>query len=325
MSKIYEFFSGTNNKKGGVSKEEPSKVLSGGYFFKLLRRSFHKLTGLNLVFVLCNFPIFFVLYGLTGNLNETVDTPTSPLFAQLYGIMQYEQNPVTASLGGIFGISTDLQIVSTASRILLYSGFLLVITLGLSSVGLFYVLRNMVRGDYVSVWSDFFSAIKKNLKQGLMLGIIDAAIILFLVYDFAYYRQNAHIFFINVFYYAIIIFSIVYFIMRFHMYTILVTFDLPLRKIFKNAFLLTVLGLKRNLALLLSSILIALINIYIYIFLPTIGFLLVLIFTIALLSFLGAYCVYPAIKKYMIDPYYEEHPEEKPEEITTEKVFIDRE
>ena len=299
--------------------------MGAGYYFKLLGRSFSKLTGLNLVFFLCNFPVFFVLYGISGNLNPTVNAPTSPLYAQLYGIMQYEQSPISAALYGIFGISTDFFVMSLASRILIYSGaLLLVFTLGLSSVGMFYILRNTVRSEYVSVWHDFFGAIKKNLRQGIIVGIIDALLIAFLAFDFYSYRQNADIFLMNVFYYAIILFCIIYYVMRIYIYTILVTFDLPIRKIFKNAFLMAVLGMKRNIVALLSSILILFLSFYIFILLPTVGSLLIFIFTVALIGFTCSYCVYPVIKKYMIDPYYEEHPEERPEEPNVEPVFKDR-
>ncbi|PKM61224.1 MAG: hypothetical protein CVU97_07330 [Firmicutes bacterium HGW-Firmicutes-21] len=327
LGNLYDFFSRTNNKYNiGVTKEEidQSKDMGAGYFFKLFRRSFSKLTALNLVFLLCNFPIFFLLYGISGNLNTTVNTPTSPLFAQLYGIMQYEQNPLTAALNGVIGNSTELSVVSVASRILIYFGYALIITVGLSSVGMFYVLRNMVRSEYVSVWHDFFATIKKNLKQGIIIGILDSLIILLLGYDILIYGANTDNFLMSVFYFAVIIFSFIYFIMRYYIYTILVTFDLPIKKIYKNAFLLAVLGIKRNIIAILATVVVALISIYIFILLPTVGLLLVFIFSLSVVGFIGAYCTYPNIKRYMIDPYYEEHPEELPEESDEEPIFKDR-
>ncbi|HBR30902.1 MAG TPA: hypothetical protein DD733_02345 [Clostridiales bacterium] len=327
MGKIYEFFSGTNKQNNtGVSKEEIelSKKMGFGYFFKLLKRSMGKLTTLNLVFSLCNFPIVFFLIGRLGGLNETVNTPTNPLFAQLYGIMQYKQSPSTSALYGILGNSTDLQIVSDASRVFMCLGLLLVITVGLSSIGFFYVLRGLARSEYVSVWRDFFDAIKKNFKQGIIIGVIDSLIIYVLLYDFASYYMNSGDFLINVFYFAIILFILIYFVMRFYIYTILVTFDLPIKKIFKNALILSILGFKRNAVALIGSAALILISIYLSILLPHLGIVLPFVITISVIGFLGAYCIYPTIKKYMIDPYYKEHPEELPEESDEEPIFKDR-
>lgn len=327
MGKLYDFFSSTNNKNdSGVSKEEiaQSKKMGFNYFFKLLKRSFGKLTTLNLVFTLCNIPIFFVLFGLSGNLNSTVNTPTSPLYPQLYGIMQYHQSPTTAALNGILGNSTDLQVVSDATKVFLYSGLLLIFTIGISSVGFFYVLRNLARSEFVSVWREFFDTIKKNFKQGIILGLFDSLICYMLIFDFVNYKLNTGAFVMNVFYFATILFILVYFIMRFYMYTILVTFDLPLRKIFKNSILLAALGFKRNVLAIVGSIILIILSFYIYILLPQAGMVLPFIFTVALIGFLGTYCTYPTIKKYMIDPYYEEHPEELPEESDEKPIFKDR-
>ncbi|HAN21052.1 MAG: hypothetical protein A2Y15_08315 [Clostridiales bacterium GWF2_36_10] len=327
MGNIFDFFSSTNNKNNfGVTKEEikQAQKMGFGYFFKLLRRSFGKLTGLNVVFIICNLPILLALFGLSGDLNATVNTPTNPLYAQLYGVMQYEQNPLTAALNGILGNSTDLQIVSDASRILMYSGLLIILTIGLSSAGMYYVLRNLAKSEFVTVWRDFFGAIKKNYKQALIIGLLDSLICYILAYDFITYQANIGDFLMNIFYIAIIVFALMYLIMRNYMYTIIVTFDLPLKKVLKNSFLLSVLGLKRNIVGLIGSVFILLLSVYLFILLPTAGALLPFVLTISLISFIGAYCAYPVIKKYMIDPYYDEHPEERPQEPNIEPIFKDR-
>lgn len=327
MGKLYNYFSGTNNKYDtGVSKNEYNKgqKMDSNNFFKLLKRSFSKLSGLNLVFILCNIPFFFFLFGISGNLNATVNTPTNPLYAQLYGVMQYDQNPLTAALNGILGNSADIQIISDASNVFIYSGLLLIITIGLSSAGMFYVLRNIARSEYVSVWHEFFGAIKKNFKQAFIVGILDSFICFTLAFDYISYKANTGNFMFNIFYFTIIIFAFIYFIMRIYIYTIIVTFDLPLKKVFKNAYLLSMLGFKRNFAGLLGIASVLLLSFYIYIFLPTAGIILPFMFTISLISFIGAYCAYPIIKKHMIDPYYEEHPEELPEESDVEPIFKDR-
>jgi uncharacterized membrane protein YesL len=327
LGKIFNFFSGTDNKKDtGVDKEEikKDKKMGTGYFFRLLRRSMLKMTGLNLIFLLCNITILFVLYGIGGYMDQSVNTPTNPVYAQLYGIMLNDHSPSVMALNGIIGASTGIKIMSTASKIFIYSGLLLIFTSGFSSIGMAYVTRGIIRGEYVSTWNEFFSAIKKNFKQGLFISVIDALIIFFLAYDYIQYSANTGAFVWNMFYFAIIMFMIIYFIMRYYIYTILVTFDLPLTKIFKNAFLLSVLGFKRNIVMLIGSVLAVFLNIYIFAFLPSVGMILPAMFTVSLLWYIGIYCSYPVIGKYMIDPYYKDHPDELPEEPDEKPIFRDK-
>lgn len=326
MSKIYNLFSGTENKKGkGVDKKEleEAKKMGWGYFFKLLGRSIRKLTGLNLTFLLCNIVILFVLYGISGQMDDYVSAPSNPLYGQLYGIMLNDRSPSVMALNGIIGVSSSIRVVSTASKVFIYLSALLVFTLGLSAVGMTYVVRGIVRSEYVSTWSDFFGAIKKNFKQGIIISVLDALILFILGYDFIQYRANAGAFLYGTFYIAIIVFLLTYLVMRYYIYTILVTFDLPITKIFKNAFLLSVLGIKRNIVLLLGSALVVFASINLFLILPGIGLILPGIFTIALLWYIGIYCTYPVINKYMIEPYYKEHPEELPKESDEEPIFKD--
>ena len=327
MSKVFNFFSGTENKKGkGVDKKEleEAKKMGWGYFFKLLGRSMRKLTSLNLTFLLCNIVVLFVLYGLSGRMDDYVSAPTNPLYGQLYGIMLNDRSPTVMALNGILGVSTSIRVVSTASKVFIYLSALLVFTLGLSAIGMTYVIRGIVRREYVSPWSDFFGAIKKNFRQGIFISVLDALFLFILGYDLVQYRANAGTFIYGTFYIAIIIFLLTYLVMRYYIYTILITFDLPIRKIFKNAFLLTVLGLKRNIVLLLGSAFVVFASIYVFLLFPNVGLILPGIFTISLLWFIGIYCTYPVIDKYMIEPYYEEHPEERPKEPDEEPIFRDR-
>lgn len=326
MGKLFNFFSGTDNKNGkGVDKEELQEAKKAGfrYFFKLLRRSMSKLTGLNLIFLLCNIVVLFVLFGISGLMDDYVSAPSNPLYGQLYGIMLNDRSPSVMALNGIIGVSTSIRAVSTASKVFVYLSALLIFTFGLSSIGMTYITRGIVRGEYVSTWSDFFSAIKKNFKQGIVISILDALIIVILAYDFVQYKANAGVFIYGAFYFAIILLMLTYFVMRYYIYTILITFDLPIRKIFKNAFLLSVLGIKRNILLILGSVLVVLTSIYLFLLLPSVGLILPGIFTISLLWLMGVYCTYPVINKYMIEPYYEEHPEERPVEPDEEPIFKD--
>ena len=99
---------------------------------------------------------------------------------------------------------------------------------------------------------------------------------------------------------------IIYMIFRFYTYLMVVTFDMKLMKIFKNALIFVVLGIKRNIMALLGLAIVTLFaGVLIVIFLPMgLGVTLVLpfIYYLALCAFIYTYAAYPVIQKYMIDP-----------------------
>ena len=114
--------------------------------------------------------------------------------------------------------------------------------------------------------------------------------------------------------------------MRFYIYLQLVTCKMSIGKMFKNAFLLTALGFKRNFVGILCAIAVVIFYVYIYILLPQAAIILFCMFMFSLFTYIGVYCGYPVLKKYVIDPYYDEHPDERPEDpwSTNDKVFVDR-
>ena len=98
---------------------------------------------------------------------------------------------------------------------------------------------------------------------------------------------------------------IIYVFMRFYLYLMLITFDLPIRKLLKNALIFSMLGLKRNVMALLGILLVAGINFLLIFPSLSIGFTLTLILPFfylpALAGFMATYAAYPNIQRYMID------------------------
>ena len=99
---------------------------------------------------------------------------------------------------------------------------------------------------------------------------------------------------------------VMYIIFRFYTYLMVVTFDMKLSKIFKNALIFVVLGIKRNIMALIGLALItAFALLLIFLLLPIgLGVTLVLpfIYYLGVCAFIYTYAAYPVIKKYMIDP-----------------------
>ena len=107
----------------------------------------------------------------------------------------------------------------------------------------------------------------------------------------------------------------------------MITFDLPIRKLVKNAFLFTFIGLKRNFVGLIGIILTAMLNYLIlsFTFTFSVGLILPFVLTIAVCGLISVYCAYPQIKKHMIDPYYESIGKTEGDEYEDEEpVFVDQ-
>lgn len=314
-NKLFNFFSSTNNKNGDLSydKAEKQKQLTLVNFFPSIIRRFRAISTANLLFSLCNIWIIAVLLGTTGNYDTFVSTAADPLYAQLYGIMGYENTPVTAMLYGAFGVSSTVKIWSSTSIFLVSLCLLVLLTNGIANVGLHYLLRASVTSDYSVTAADFFTAIKKNFKQGFVFGIFDVLIGLLLGYDFIAYQANAGVSFVyQVMFYLIIVIALFYIVVRTYIYLMIVSFDFSFGKIVKNALLLGCLGFKRNIAALLGVALFIVLNFYLLVFVRGIGFLLPFFVTIGLCIYSLVYAEWKVIEQYVVEPYYKEHPDERP-------------
>lgn len=329
MGKLFDFFSGNNKAGKGITKKqvEFDKKLGFGFFFRLFKMRLGKFSVTNLAFTLCNIGIIIALFGFTGMLDSTVPTATDPLYGQISAASMNDASPVVSSLYGVFCASTGMKVTSIASKVLKCAMFTLFVTFGLATIGMVYNIRNVCTGEHIDTWQDFFYAIKRNFKQGIVISIIDAILVFLLIYNiFAYRIEAANEFIFLVFYYASIVFAVVYYIMRFYVYLQLVTCEMSIWKLYKNALLLTALGIKRNLVCVIGTVVFAILFAYTSILLPQFAIVALCIFVFAFLTYLGIYCAYPVFKLYVIDPYYDEHPEERPEDpwATTESVFVDR-
>jgi uncharacterized membrane protein YesL len=107
-------------------------------------------------------------------------------------------------------------------------------------------------------------------------------------------------------YFATIALIIIYFIMRFYIYVMLVTFDIKNFKILKNAFIFSILGIMRNLVAVVGIVLLAIVHVFVIVMSLSVGFtvplILPLFYAMALLGFISVYAAYPVIDKYMIAP-----------------------
>ena len=278
-----------------------------GYFFKLLWRKMGRLLSLNLMMVVRFLPLLaIVLIYLLGQKTYTV---TNPVFTPVMGVhlLGGSQGALTTALLGIFGGQQEAAFPSTTAIVimLVLLGFT-VLTWGWQTVGGAYNLRSIVRGDSCFLWSDYFYAIKRNFKQAFFFGIIDFLAIALLVFDWYYFNALAgSTFALSVMFFVTIMLIIIYVAMRFYIYPMMITFDLPIRKLIKNAFIFSMLGLKRNILAIIGFVLVTTVNLMLISPALSVGFTLPLILPLfylpALGGFMSMYAAYPNIRRYMID------------------------
>lgn len=201
-----------------------------------------------------------------------------------------------------------------------------VITGGLTSVGMTNVTRNIARDKHSFGLSDFFETIRKNWKQALPEGIINTLVFIVSIFAARYYwavsvSQGSKKFFsfgsIGMGIILGIIF--VFCVMRFYMYTLTITFGFKLGQVYRNSFRFVFLNFWRNLLCCLVLLVTYAFNIALFV-LPFLKSSLVFISALAFIMFvccfpafrflLIQYFTFPAIRKFIIDPYYEKHPDD---------------
>lgn len=302
--KKFKLFDMNRDGKGVDPNEDKTPNLL--YFFKLIKRNFSKLLSLNLIMLVQYIPVIIVIFMYL--LADRTPSQTSLTYAALLGVNTAAQSPVSALLLAVNSIQLGMPVFNVPSVIVvIVLAIWFVVTFGWQNVGATYSLRSIVRGDPAFLISDYFYAIKKNFKQSFFVGLIDCAVIGVLIFDITYFSGMNGGFMTDVMFCILCGVAIIYFIMRFYIYLMVITFDLKISKIFKNALIFTPLGIKRNLLALLGIIAVDAIVFAMFILITAIGVILPMVYYFAFTAFMCTYAAYPVIKRYMIDPYTTEN------------------
>lgn len=207
-----------------------------------------------------------------------------------------------------------------------------IFTRGLADAGLTFIGRNFAREKHAFVKEDFFESIKKNWKIALPIGIINTLVTGVLFYNFFYYTsgmfpswfgapEGTAAMTLGTWDYIIIAVNLMVFCtftwMKYYIPFLMITFKLNIKQIYKNAFLFACSNLPVN--LLISVVLIViyallgglvLITAKETLNILTVAVVLLLMVSVVpgIRSLLIQFCIFPAIKRLIIDPYYKENP-----------------
>lgn len=204
--------------------------------------------------------------------------------------------------------------------------------MGPATAGVTYIMRNFSREEHAWLWSDFKDSVKGNFKQAIVVFLIDLVMaVLFYVAIVVYSSMTG---FMAALVGIVYLMIAIYTMMHFYIYPMMVTFDLKLKDLYRNALLFTISKLPSNLFVAAVLVLLHLVLPIYLIFVGgqyTIILLLVfLLLEIVILQGFSAFLVnfnaYPKLKKYMIDPITEQNgAAEKEEQLFNEPIKTDEE
>lgn len=258
-------FSANYNKPGpGVDKDAPPKPRFF-IFFEVLKRKFWHLLRVNMMFVLFNIPALLGAFVIASVFLQKIhiDGGMSDFYLRFF-------------LAALFTIVP-------------------VIALGPVQAGFTHILRNYSREEHAFIWWDFKESFTKNFKQGMVITIIDIAVMYILGIAINFYTsQPGMIFTIAA---SFVFLSLVIFaIMHLYIYPMLVTVNLSIKDIYKNAFIFSILRFLPNILFIILNIAIA----YAAFFNIIIGFVLYVFLLPSFIGLMNNFFVNPTIKKYVV-------------------------
>jgi uncharacterized membrane protein YesL len=208
-------------------------------FFDVLFGKFWKLIGLNLQTGLFNLPAllfmgFFAIYYM------------QLLQADLFTAAAEEGGALAYLLIGYLPLGLIFLTVP-------------IVAVGPAHAGMHYVLRNYAYEIPVFQWSDFKEKMRENLKQGLAVTFINLFVFILAMLDIYMYprmvaRMGVLLLVAN---YLLIVAFIVFMMMSMYIYPMMMRYELSLKDLYRNAFLLAVGKFFPNLLVLVLVIVLA--------------------------------------------------------------------
>lgn len=247
------FFTPSYDKLGkGIDPDAPQKR-SFFRFFDIFFRKFWKFIKINLLYVLVSIPTFALVFFLSGIISNSFLSMngTEEMFRSIAEqIAQASENAGGADYQySVLVVTFDLFI-----RLIISYLFMTLWGMGPATAGITYILRNFAREEHAWLWSDFKSSFKNNFKQSLIVFVIDIVVFLLLYTAFVVYSQMTGA--LSMLKYFIVVIAIIYTIMHFYIYPMMVTFDLKLKDLYRNALIFALGKLPSNLFILVILLLI---------------------------------------------------------------------
>lgn len=235
------------------------------------------------------------------------------------GLVNFLSNVLSANLKTLFlaNLLLDIPLVIAAGIIALVSYFLggvytyivaiVIPLLAPFTAGVFYIVRNIARGDEIKVFRDFKKGIRENAFQFAVQGIVNYFVFVGFYITFEFYRNDLSNPIIIAALVTSIIVALIYAFMTFNMGMMTVTVKLRSIDIYKNALLLSFIAIIQNVKTLIALLFTGAVIFSLVIIigdmtaiLCTLAVLVLLILPTFVILIIG-YNSYPAVKNFVID------------------------
>jgi uncharacterized membrane protein YesL len=277
MAGIFGLFDFTKPGPGVPKDERPKPRIF--LFFEVFFRKFWNLIIINMLFVLFNLPALIVASLVTTLIFSQNILPGDP------------SDSMVALYETMFRLSIGVLFVCIP-----------VITVGPAQAGFTYILRNYARQEHSFIWSDFKEHALKNFKQSMIVSGIDLVVLVLMSISMKYYivLNNGNILMSM----ASILMGlafILYIMMHIYIYPMLVTFNLTIKQLYKNALIFAGIKFIPNFIILIICGLLVLFTFGgIVPFNPIMGIPIYFVLTASLIGFILNFYAYPKLEKYMI-------------------------
>ena len=215
----------------GISPDEPEKR-SFFRYWEILKDKFSKILGLNIIYVLLSLPFIAIIFLLI---------PIN--YDWLKNLVPQIDEASISAIYVLFKLFLSLVIFSV---------------FGSGPVSAVYAYISRCFTNRVPVWviADGKDAFKSNFKQSMMLVMLDIVIIFLALTAITFYTSNyiqTQNTLMGIASVVVMVGFVIYAWMHYYIYQLMVTFQLTLRHIFKNAFIFTICSLPKNIIFTLIS------------------------------------------------------------------------
>ncbi|NLW89597.1 MAG: hypothetical protein GXY43_07775 [Clostridiaceae bacterium] len=308
-------FGGLDQPGPGVYADEQKE---GAFirFFRVLALRFFPICLCNLLFVVVNLPFFALVYFLADIILPYL-SPTLHPEAVVLDIVNRLEVTGPEEMEAAFELAGVIQFFMIFIGTFLVVGLLLIAN-GPLQTGFSYVYRNFSRQIPAFYWQDFARSVKQNWKQSFQatgISLIASALILFNVLFYATHLEGLlSQIMLGVFSVLLVLFCCV----QMYVYPLIASLELPLKQIYKNAMIFTLIRLFPTLGILMiQTIIIMVIPALLILFGTALGSTIAIVFYIVLAfglsHFLGVFFVWHQIEKHLM-------PENADETVDLQKI-----
>ncbi len=200
-----------------------------------------------------------------------------------------------------------------------------IVTIGPATAAMTAMMRNIYLERPQFIFHDFWLLFKQNFKQSLFIGILDTLAIAGAVLAMMYYPTIPEddttmktMFIVST------VAEVLFLLMNFYIYPQIVTLKLSLGQIVRNSLILICANPLGEIIALVVFVGYATLVVNF----PLIMAILAPFTPLAWIAFIAFFCCYPAVQRYLINPYYEKSGEKNPElpdidEETNNTLFKD--